>query len=246
VAIEDGVRLTGAAAKYDGLCATLARDDNAQHIDASHLLFAGPGRPFTEGLDLAAAGVSEDATGITCDATMRSTNAKIFCIGPVAGPAGGSEGDIGLLLRNMLFRGHEKRAPGGVARIALTQPEFAAIGLSEQQARAQGRRIEVLRWPFSETARAIAEGHTAGMVKLILDRKGLIVGAGMAGPQASELLAPFALALRRGLPAAAFAGAFTGAPTHAAAGTSAAALHLLQRARSPWAGLALKFNRWLG
>ncbi len=246
VTIEDGARLTGAAAKYDGLTATLARDGDARHIDASHLLFTGPGRPFTDGLDLAAAGVAEEAAGIACDATMRTTNAKIFAIGPVAGPAGGGEGDIGLLLRNMLFRGRARRNPNETARIALTQPEFAAIGLTERQARAQGARIEVLRWPFSETPRAVAEGQTAGMVKLILDRKGLIVGAGMAGPQASELLAPFALALRQGLPAAAFAGAFTGVPTHAAAGTSAAALHLLQRARSPWTGLALKFNRWLG
>jgi pyruvate/2-oxoglutarate dehydrogenase complex dihydrolipoamide dehydrogenase (E3) component len=246
VRIEDGVRLTGAAAKYDGLSATLARDGHAQHIDASHLLFTGPGRPFTEGLNLAAAGVAEEAAGIVCDATMRTGNVKIFTIGPVAGPAGGGEAEIGLLLRNMLCRGRRRRHPGESIRIVLTQPEFAAIGLSEQQARAQGQRIEILRWPFSETPRAIAEGATAGMVKLVLDRKGLILGAGIAGPQASELLAPWALALRQRVPAAALAGAYADVPTHAAAGTNAAALHLLRRARGPWAELALKFNRWLG
>lgn len=246
VTIEDGVRLTGAAAKYDGLTATLERDGAAQHIDASHLLFTGPGRPFTEGLNLEAAGITHDATGIACDATMRTGNAKIYAIGPVAGPAGGGEDDVGLLLRNMLFRGKEKRDPALTARVGLTQPEFAAVGLSEHQARAQGKPIEILRWPFSETPRAVAEGNTAGMVKLILDRKGRILGVGIVGPQASELLVPWALALRQGLPAAAMAGTFAGMPTHAAAGTSAAALHLLRRARNPWTGLALKFNRWLG
>jgi pyruvate/2-oxoglutarate dehydrogenase complex dihydrolipoamide dehydrogenase (E3) component len=245
VQVAEGVRLAGAAAKYDGLSATLSGDDGVLQVDASHLLFTGPGLPFTEGLALEAADIRHETAGIICDATMRTTNPKVFAIGLVAGMAGG-EGDSGPLLRNMLFRGREKRDPALAARIALTNPEFAAIGLSEHQARAQGQRVETLRFPFSETPRAIAEGTTAGMVKLVLGRKGLILGAGIAGPQASELLAPFALALRQGLPATALAGAFANVPTHMAAGTSAAALHLLQRARSPWTRLALKFNRWLG
>jgi pyruvate/2-oxoglutarate dehydrogenase complex dihydrolipoamide dehydrogenase (E3) component len=85
-----------------------------------------------------------------------------------------------------------------VPRVTFTDPELAAVGLSEEEARARGE-IRVLRWPYHENDRAQAERTTEGMVKVITDRRGRILGAGIVGAHAGELIQMWALAISQRL-----------------------------------------------
>ena len=87
-----------------------------------------------------------------------------------------------------------------VPRATYTDPEIAAIGLSEAEARRlHGDRVQVLTAPFSGNDRAIAEAQTGGMGKLILSPKGQVLGAALVGPGAGDLIQPWILAINSGL-----------------------------------------------
>jgi hypothetical protein len=83
----------------------------------------------------------------------------------------------------------------------MTSPPIAVAGLSEAQARAAHRHIRVLRAPFAETERAHIEDRTAGHVKLITSRAGRILGAGIVGSGAEELISLLSLAISKGMTA---------------------------------------------
>jgi dihydrolipoamide dehydrogenase len=77
-----------------------------------------------------------------------------------------------------------------------TDPEIATVGLTEAEAKARGLSIRLGKFPFSVSGRALAVHETAGFVKTIVDSdKGLLLGVGIVGPEASELIAEATLAL---------------------------------------------------
>ncbi len=83
----------------------------------------------------------------------------------------------------------------------MTDPEIAVAGLSEAEARERRRPFRVLRWPFSETDRARISGAPKGHVKLITSPEGTILGAGIVGPAAGELINLCTLAISKGMTA---------------------------------------------
>jgi pyruvate/2-oxoglutarate dehydrogenase complex dihydrolipoamide dehydrogenase (E3) component len=84
--------------------------------------------------------------------------------------------------------------------------------MTEAQAVARGGAT-VLRWPFHENDRAQAERDTEGMAKAVVDRSGRILGAGIVGPHAGELIQPWCLAIAQGLKIGAMAQAILPYPT---------------------------------
>ena len=74
-------------------------------------------------------------------------------------------------------------------------PGYLKLDLSEAEARAGGREVRVLRWAFAENDRAQAERATEGMVKVVTDKRGRILGATLLGSRAGELLQPWILAM---------------------------------------------------
>jgi dihydrolipoamide dehydrogenase len=77
------------------------------------------------------------------------------------------------------------------------QPQVASVGLTEEQAKAEGHEVTIGRFPFRPLGKAVAIGETEGMVKLIFDaRYGELLGAHILGPEATELIAELALAKR--------------------------------------------------
>lgn len=177
--------------------------DGEVMVDGTHLLAANGRRPNTAGLELDLAGVRSDDTGIIVDASLRTANHRIYAIGDCAGGAAAgtasshaAQHQAGLVLRNALFRQPVRFKPEQVPRSVHGRPELASVGLSEKQARAQGD-IRVMRWPYAESGRARAELQTEGLVKLMTDRKGGILGAVIAGAQAAELIVPWSLAVQK-------------------------------------------------
>ncbi|MGX1788019.1 dihydrolipoyl dehydrogenase family protein [Bosea sp. NPDC055332] len=177
--------------------------DGDIRIEGTHLLVANGRGPNIADLELDLAGIRSDDSGIIVDASLRTANRSIYAIGDCAsGAASGmvsshaAQHQAGLVLRNALFRQPVRFRRELVPRTVHGKPELASIGLSETQAQARGE-IRVLRFPYAESGRAQAELRSEGLIKLMTDRKGGILGVVIAGAQAAELIVPWSIALQK-------------------------------------------------
>jgi pyruvate/2-oxoglutarate dehydrogenase complex dihydrolipoamide dehydrogenase (E3) component len=207
------------------------------------ILAAPEPRPALAGLGLAEAGIawSEEA-GILAGTGGRTTNRRVWTV-PFNTPR--LPGELAAaVLRAALLR-LPTRPPPSLA-VAFTDPGLAQVGLDEAAARAAGIAFRLLRWPLGQLARARGEAGGDGLVKVVVDRRGRVLGAGIAGPRAAELIQPWALAVARRLPAAAVAEAAAPSPSAADAGrlaAASAALPLLRSGRlQRWVRLMLRLG----
>ena len=194
-------------------------------LSGSHLLVAAGRRPTVEGLGLEAAGIAFSDKGILVDHGLRTSNRRVYAVGDVAGGRFTHEAghQAGLVIRNALFGLPVRSVSATMPRVLYTDPEIAEAGLPEAEARSRhGGRIRVLRWPFRENDRAQAEGRTAGLVKIVTGPSRRILGVGIAGPQAGELIQPWILAIDRRLSMCAMTGTVLPYPTRGEAGRRAA------------------------
>jgi pyruvate/2-oxoglutarate dehydrogenase complex dihydrolipoamide dehydrogenase (E3) component len=171
-------------------------------LEATHLLVAAGRRANVEGLGLEIAGVAMDKGRIVCDATLRTTNPRVWLCGDVAGGAQFTHvagHHAGILLRQAIFRMRWARPSTHIPWCTYTDPELARIGLSETEAKKAGTDHRVYRFGFDEIDRARAEGETEGFAKVITDPKGKILGAAIVGPHAGEVIAEYVLAVNRGM-----------------------------------------------
>ncbi len=205
-------------------------------LGGSHLLVATGRQPQIDGLGLEAAGVATDRRGIKVDARLRTTNARIFALGDVVGGpqlTHAASYQAGIVIRNALFRLPTRARYGTIPRAIYTDPELAAVGMDEAEARASGRLREVVRFPFAENDRARAERTTEGLIKVMVGRRGRILGVGMAGPHAGELILPWVLALQGRSRLSAMAALVAPYPTLGEASKRAAGAYYAPRLFSP-------------
>ncbi len=172
-------------------------------ISGSHLLVAAGRVANVEGLDLEAAGVAHDRRGVSVDQGLRSSQKHIYAIGDVAGGLQFTHVagyHAGLVIRNALFKLPVKNRSDIIPWVTFTDPELAHVGLTEAAAIKQfGAATKVIRWPFHDNDRAQAEGKPNGVVKAVIGRGGKILGVGIVGAQAGELIQPWVLAMGNGL-----------------------------------------------
>ena len=191
VGLRTGVAIERVEAEGEALAVHLAGGDGGEgeRIEGSHLLVATGRRPTTDGLGLEAAGIAFDKSGIIVDKGLRTTNRRVYAIGDCAG---GEAGPYKFTHAANYHAGprHPQRAssacpPGSIRaaipRVVYTDPELAAVGLSEEEARARHRHIRILRWPLAENDRAQAERATDGHLKAIVTGRGKILGCAIAG-----------------------------------------------------------------
>ena len=105
----------------------------------------------------------------------------------------------GIVIRRALFHAPARVDARMIPRVTFTDPELAYVGLSEAEAVKRVGKINVLRWPYRENDRAQAERQTDGHVKVLTARDGTILGAGIVGAQAGELIQMWSLAISQGL-----------------------------------------------
>lgn len=217
--LHEGVTLhedTQVKAVEEGPALRLEGKSGPLRLTGSHLLVAAGRQPAVEGLGLEAAGIALEGKGIKVDARLRTTNPRAYAIGDVVGGQQFTHlagHHAGIVVRNALFRLPARADRAAIPRVTYTDPEFATVGLSEAAAKAQGLAHEVLRWPFRDNDRARTERRTEGLIKLVVSRRGKVLGAGIVGAHAGELILPWVLALDRGLPLSAMAGAVVPYPT---------------------------------
>jgi pyruvate/2-oxoglutarate dehydrogenase complex dihydrolipoamide dehydrogenase (E3) component len=243
VAIEEGVRLARVARDGDGIDVRL---EDGRRLAASHLLVAAGRTPTVDGLGLEVAGIRHDARGIAVDDSLRTSNRRVWAIGDCNGRHAFTHmaaHEASLFVRGALFRLPARLDADRVPWCTYADPELAQVGLTEQAARARGLDgLQVLRWPMADNDRARTERRTEGLVKIVADRRGRVLGASIVAPQAGELIQPWCLALQAGLKLSALAGAVPPYPTLGEAGKRAAAAFYAPRLFGP---LARTGVRWL-
>ncbi len=185
-------------------------------IQGSHLLIATGRKANVKGLNLEAAGIAYTPRGIEVDSRLRSSNKRVFAIGDVAGPyqfTHMAAYQAGIIIRNMLFKLPAKVDYSAVPWVTYTDPELAHVGITEADAKAQGKEVRILKWSFEENDRAQAEQRTEGLVKVVVTPKGLILGASIVGLHAGELIQPWILAISQKMKIGAMASAIAPYPT---------------------------------
>lgn len=214
--LREGVALARFEKSGERIVAVLKGKTSEERIEGSHLLIAAGRQANIEGLGLEAAAVAYDHKGIRVNARLRTTNRRVYAIGDVAGGpqfTHVANYHAGIAIRNLLFRLPAKADTANVPWVTYTNPELAHVGASEEAARKTCGTIRVLRWPFAENDRAQAERITEGLVKVVTDGKGRILGADILGPRAGELIQPWALAIAQKLRIGAMANVIAPYPT---------------------------------
>ncbi len=178
-----------------------------KHAGASDQLFdrilvAVGRRPNSGDLGLENTQVETDEHGfIRVDAQRRTDEPAIFAIGDVAGQPmlahkAAHEARVAVEAATGRAAAFEPRA---IPAVVFTDPEIAWCGLTEAEARSAGRTVEVARFPWAASGRAATLGRSDGVTKLVVDPDGeRILGVGLAGPGAGELIAEGVLAVEMG------------------------------------------------
>ena len=200
VTIHEESRVTAAETDADGsVTITCGEGDASRRISGSHLLVAAGRRPKIDDLGLENAKVALNDGVPLVDARLRTTNKRIFAAGDVVGPyrfTHTASYQSRIIITNALFRLPAKVRYNAVPWVTYTDPELAHVGMSEAEARAKGHALRILRFPFEENDRAIAEGATDGMVKVVATKRGRVLGASIVGKHAGELILPWVLAVQ--------------------------------------------------
>ena len=164
-----------------------------------HVLVSVGRKPNTEDLGLENTDVSLDKPGfIQVDEQRRTAESSIFAIGDVAGEPmlahkASHEGRIAV----EVIAGHKVAfEPRAIPAVVFTDPEIAWCGLTESEAKEQNRPVEVARFPWAASGRALAMDRTDGLTKLLIDPETeRILGMAIVGSGAGELIAEGVLAI---------------------------------------------------
>jgi pyruvate/2-oxoglutarate dehydrogenase complex dihydrolipoamide dehydrogenase (E3) component len=250
VIIRSGVNVIGIAHAGASVTATIEVAGAEQTITGSHLMVATGRTPSVDGLDLDAAGIRHDRSGIVVNRKLKTSNRRVYAIGDCA--AGqlqythAANYHAGLVIRNALFRIPVRVNNSAVPWVTFTEPELAQTGLTEAQARANRIRIRVTRWPYHDNDRAQTERETRGHIKVITNRKGRIVGATIVGAQAGELIGIWTLGIARGLNIRAFSNFVVPYPTLSELGKRVAIDFFTPNLTSPWVRRIIAWMRVFG
>ncbi|MEM8653031.1 MAG: FAD-dependent oxidoreductase, partial [Pseudomonadota bacterium] len=232
-----------------GVRVAYEKDGTQINIDASHILVATGRAANVDGLDLEKAGIKYSKHGIEVKRDLRTSNKRVYAIGDVAGGPQFTHVagyHAGLVIRGLLFR--KKAVPDHdiIPWAIYTDPEIGHVGFSEAQAREKYRDIKVLRWPYHENDRAQAERKTTGLIKLITNKKGLIVGVSIAGVGAGEMINMWSLAITNKMKLGDVVGFISPYPTLSEMGKRAAITNYTPLARKPTIRSVIRFLQKFG
>ncbi|GAO36960.1 dihydrolipoamide dehydrogenase [Sulfuricella sp. T08] len=194
--------VAGLEAKKDGILATFGGDNAPAPQLFDRVLVAVGRSPNGKLIGAEHAGIRVDEQGfIPVDKQQRTNVPHIFAIGDIVGQPmlahkAVHEGKVAA----EVIAGHKAAFdPGTIPSVAYTDPEIAWMGLTETEAKAQGIAYEKASFPWAASGRALSIGRDEGITKLIVEKDTRrILGAGIVGSNAGELIAEAVLALEMG------------------------------------------------
>lgn len=167
-------------------------DDERKMLAAERLLVATGRAPASDGVGLEEVGVARDRGFVKVDGRMRTNVPHVYATGDLVGGlmlahVAAHEGEVAVatILGEVVPAVDYDALP----RATYTRPEVASIGLSEEQARKDGRDVQVGKFSFRANAKAMIGGETDGFAKIVSDaRSGELLGAHLVGPHVTELI----------------------------------------------------------
>lgn len=250
IVVKTGVALVHVSHISHSVALTIEIDGRQEMVEGSHLLIAADRKPATEGLGLDAARIKHDVSGIRVNGKLRTSNGRVYAIGDVAAGqprcASAATYHAGLAVRNALFRLSPRVVDSAVPSVVFTEPELARAGLTETQARERKLKYRILRSPYHDNDRAQAEGRTHGQIKVIVDKKGTILGVTIVGAQAGEMIAAWCLAIAQGMNIRAMLDVVLPSPTFAEIGKRVAIDFFAPNLTRPWVRRIIAWLRILG
>ena len=206
--VREGIRLVldattqRVAGRQSAKVLTVQAGGQTVELSADAILVSAGRIPNTEGLNLEAAGVAYDATGVKVNDFLQTSNPRIFAAGDVGSRfkfthTANALGRMAMF--NALFWGRHRASRLIVPWCTYTDPEIAHVGLYEQQAKEQGHQVTTLTVPLSENDRAILDGEEEGFVRVHLKQgTDQILGATIVAAHAGDLLTYFTLLMTMG------------------------------------------------
>lgn len=187
----------------DHLVVKISDAKGEREIPAERVLLSTGRKPNLKGIDVEALGLETERGALKVNDQMQTNIPHVYAIGDVVG---------GIMLAHVAstegivaaehIAGHSVAMRyQAIPSAIFTHPEIAAVGVTEQELKASGAPYRVSKFPFSANGKALALGESAGLVKLLANEAGVIVGASIMGPQASSLIAELGLAVENGLQA---------------------------------------------
>ncbi|MDA8223859.1 dihydrolipoyl dehydrogenase [Desulfosporosinus sp.] len=170
-------------------------------IPADRVLLSTGRRPSMRGIDADSLGLELDRGAIKVNAQMQTNLPNVYAIGDVVG---------GIMLAHVAseegiiavehIAGHSvEMTYRAIPSAIFTHPEIAVVGFTEQELKASGKDYSVSKFPFSANGKALALGESIGIVKILANAEGVVIGASIMGPQASTLIAELVIAVEKGL-----------------------------------------------
>jgi pyruvate/2-oxoglutarate dehydrogenase complex dihydrolipoamide dehydrogenase (E3) component len=201
-----GTQARRAAQDEDGkILLTVETSEGERTLVGTHLLVAAGRPPNTETLNLGAAGIATDKRGyIEANERLETSAPGVYALGDVkGGPAFThiSYDDFRIIRTNLLEGGSATITNRQVPYTMFIDPQLGRIGLSEQQARDQGRDVLVAKIPMSYVSRAVELGETRGFMKAVVDAEtGQILGCAVLGIEGGEIMAMIQIAMLGKMP----------------------------------------------
>ena len=202
VAIHLETRVDRVEAEEAGLTAHFSGDKAPDSTSFDRVLVSVGRRPNGDAIDAERAGVKVDEKGfIKVDGQLRTSQPNIFAIGDIVGqPMLAHKASYEGKIAAEVAAGHNRATDARViASVAYTDPEVAWVGLTESQARDRDIDFRVGKFPWAASGRALGMDRSEGFTKLIFDqRNDRLIGAGVVGMHAGDLIAELALAIEMG------------------------------------------------
>jgi len=204
---EQGVTLhleTSVQGLEIGTDTVVAKLSSGEEVGVDKVLVAVGRRPNSDGLGLETIGLATERGAIQVNERMETAVPGVYAIGDVTGGiqlAHVASYQAEIAVANAL--GGDRRADYRVVPSAIfAAPEVAQVGLNEEQCKEQGLNVSIGRFAYQATSKALCEGETQGSFKLIADAEtGAILGAAVAGAEASTLIAEATAAMAAGMTA---------------------------------------------
>lgn len=196
-------KVTKVEAKTDGLWVTFEGSDAPKEPQRFDKILSAVGRaPNGKKINADKAGIKVDERGfIPVDKQMRTNVSNIFAIGDVVGQPMLAHKAIpeGRVAAEVISGKKHFFNPLCIPSVAYTDPEVAWVGLSETQAKEQGLSFEKAVFPWMASGRSLSLGREEGLTKVIFDKQThKVLGGGIVGPRAGDLIAELGLAIEMG------------------------------------------------
>ncbi|MBA2877816.1 dihydrolipoyl dehydrogenase [Anoxybacillus ayderensis] len=195
----------GVEEREDGVTVTFEVNGETKTIDAEYVLVTVGRRPNTEEMGLEQIGVKMTERGlIEIDKQCRTSVPNIYAIGDVvAGPPLAHKASYEGKIAAEAIAGHPSEIDYlAIPAVVFSDPECASVGYFEKQAIEEGIDVITAKFPFGANGRALALNETDGFLKLVLTKDdGVIIGAQIVGPNASDMIAELGLAIEAGMTA---------------------------------------------